>query len=101
MRRLRSIQNRGENNLGKRLSELAQARLKVCGFVRVKEAALSQTIDHAKECRELLFSFILRLERAEARDRRTRRFLVVAVMEALLSVLTDALFGRCVVSHGD
>ena len=67
--------------------------LQVVGLVLVPEVALGEAVNHAEELGKLLLGFGTVFEVPELTDGRTRGFLVVAIVQALLFVLTNALLG--------
>lgn len=70
---------------------LNQTAFQVRRFVSVPNVALRQVVDHTKQLREHFLRFRFLFQTAEVTDSRTRRFLVIAVVQALFDVLTNAL----------
>ena len=66
-----------------------QTALEVSGFVAVDVSTLGQTVNHAHNFRQKLFSLSLLFQLAQVLDGRAGRFFVVAVLQTTLVVLAD------------
>lgn len=76
-----------------------QTAFQVGGFVAVDVAALGQTVNHADNLRQESRCLFFVFQIAEVFDGRAGRLLVVAVLQATLFYLADALERGTMVCH--
>ena len=79
--------------LGQVRHVFGQAALQVGSFVVMPGVGLGQFVDHADHLGQKSFGFLLVRHFPQLLDRRTRRFLVVAIVNAFLGILTNSLLG--------